>query len=107
MIVLWSPHSETLLDNIVLGIAEALSVDDGLRWEAKLRTVAANIGDFPFSGPIVPVECFDSIPVNADRLRQIICNPYRIVYEPVDDEIHILSIRHSRMLVTDVDTIWN
>ena len=107
MIVLWSPHAETLLDDIVIGIAEALSVDDGLRWEGKLRTVAAGIGDFPFSGPIVPVECFHTIPVNADKLRQVICKPYRIVYEPVGDEIHILSIRHSRMLVTMDDTTWN
>ena len=107
MIVLWSPHAETLLDDIVIGIAEALSVDDGLRWEGKLRTVAAGIGDFPFSGPVVPVECFHTIPANADRLRQIICKPYRIVYEPVGDEIHILSIRHSRMLVTMDDTVWN
>ena len=107
MIVLWSPHAETLLDDIVIGIAEALSVDDGLRWEGKLRTVAAGIGDFPFSGPIVPVECFHTIPANADKLRQVICKPYRIVYEPVGDEIHILSIRHSRMLVTMDDTTWN
>ena len=107
MIVLWSPHAETLLDDIVIGIAEALSVDDGLRWEGKLRTVAAGIGDFPFSGPVVPVECFHTIPANADKLRQVICKPYRIVYEPVGDEIHILSIRHSRMLVTMDDTVWN
>ena len=107
MIVLWSPHAETLLDDIVIGIAEALSIDDGLRWEGKLRTAAAGIGDFPFSGPIVPVECFHTIPTNADKLRQVICKPYRIVYEPVGDEIHILSIRHSRMLVTMDDTAWN
>jgi plasmid stabilization system protein ParE len=107
MIVLWSPHAETLLDDIVIGIAEALSVDDGLRWESKLRIAAAGIGDFPFSGPVVPVECFHTIPANADRLRQVIVKPYRIVYEPVDDEIHILSIRHSRMLVTEGDTVWN
>ena len=107
MIVLWSPHAETLLDDIVLGIAAALSVDDGLRWEGKLRTAAADIGDFPLSGAIVPAECFDTVPANADRLRQFICKPYRIVYEIVEDEIHILSIRHSRMLVTDSDTIWN
>ena len=107
MIVLWSPHAETLLDDIVIGIAEALSVDDGLRWERNLRIAAAGIGDFPFSGPVVPVECFHTIPANADRLRQVIVKPYRIVYEPVDDEIHILSIRHSRMLVTMDDTVWN
>ena len=106
MIDLWSPHAETLLNDIVLGIAEALSVDDGLRWEGKLRTAAADIGDFPFAGPIVPVACFHTIPANPDRLRQVIVKPYRIVYEPIGDEIHILSIRHSRMLVTAIDTIW-
>ena len=74
MIVLWSPHAETLLDDIVIGIAEALSIDDGLRWEGKLRNAAADIGDFPFSGPIVPAECFHTIPANADRLRQVIAN---------------------------------
>ena len=107
MIVLWSPHAETLLDDIVIGIAEALSVDDGLRWEGKLRNAAADIGDFPFSGPIVPVECFHTIPANADRIRQVIVKPYRIVYEPVGDEVHILSIRHSRMRVTMDDMAWN
>ena len=107
MTVLWSPHAEILLNDIVLGIAKALSIDDGFRWESKLRTAAADIGDFPFSGPIVPVECFHAIPANANRLHQIFCGPYRIVYEPCDDEIHILSIRHSRMLVTMDDTVWN
>ena len=106
MNVLWPPRAESLLEDIVIGIATALSVDDGLRWESDLRTTAASLGEFPLMGSVVPVECFATIPVDAARLRQTFCGPYRIVYEHVDDEIHILSIRHSRMLVSEGDTAW-
>ena len=107
MKVLWSPHAESLLDDVVIGIATALSVDDALRWEGDLRATAANLGAFPLMGSVVPVECFEAIPANADRLCQTFCGPYRIVYELVDDDIHILSIRHSRMLVSEGDTAWS
>ena len=107
MDVFWSPHARSLLDEIVIGIAEALSVEDALRWEADFRDAADGIGDFPFSGAMVPVECFAVIPKDVDQLRQVFCGPYRIVYEPVGDEIHILAIRHSRMLVSTADTFWN
>ena len=54
MNVFWSPHADSLLGEIVVGIAEALSVDDALRWEADFRDTAERIGDFPFSGAKVP-----------------------------------------------------
>ena len=107
MNVFWSPHADSLLDEIVVGIAEALSVDDALRWEADFRDTAERIGDFPFSGAKVPEGCFAISPEGVEQLRQIFCGPYRIVYEPIGDEIHILAIRHSRMLVTATDTYWN
>ena len=107
MNVLWSPHAERLLDDIVIEIAIELSVDDGLRWEAKLRTAASQLADFPNIGTAVPTECFHAVPPCADQLRQLICKPYRIVYEVAENEIHVLSIRHSRMLVTATDTYWN
>ena len=107
MDVFWSPHARSLLDEIVVGMAEALSVDDALRWEADFRNAAERMGDFPFLGAVVPVECFAVIPKDVDQLRQVFCGPYRIVYEPVGDEIHILAIRHSRMLVSTADTFWN
>ncbi len=36
MNVLWSPHAEKLLDEIVIGIAFSLLSDDGIRWEGRL-----------------------------------------------------------------------
>ncbi len=48
MDVFWSPHANSLLDEIVVGIAEALSVDDALRWEVDFRDTAERTGDFPF-----------------------------------------------------------
>ena len=105
--VLLSPHAESLLEDIVLGIAEALSIEDGLRCEDKLRTATMTLGEFPNIGTSIPTECFDTPPKNADSLRQIFSGPYRIVYEMIENEIHILSIRHARMLVSEVDTTWN
>ena len=107
MNVVWSPHANNLFLDILAQIEAALSIEDAYRWRERILDDADRLADFPFSGPIVPVECFHTIPANADRLRQVIVKPYRIVYEPVDDEIHILSIRHSRMLVTRDDTVWN
>ena len=105
--VKWSPHAKELLDGIVIGIATALTVDAGLAWESKLRAATDQLADFPDLGTAIPLVCFHTVPPNADRLRQIICKPYRIVYEPVDGEIHVLSIRHSRMLIAEGDTNWS
>ena len=107
MDVKWSPHAEELLDGIVIGIATALSIDDGLAWESKLRAASDQLADFPYLGTEIPLVCFHTVPANVERLRQIICKPYRIVYEPVEDEIHVLSIRHARMLIAEDDTDWS
>ena len=105
--VKWSPHAESLLEEIVLGIANALYPDDGIRWAAKLREAADGLGSFPLSHPTIPLECYHIVPANPKRIHQLIVNPYRIVYEIVDNECRILSIRHGRMLVSLDDTNWH
>ena len=105
--ILWSPHAESLLDDIVMKIAEALSVDDALTWETKIRSATYAIADFPLLGPLVPTECFFLPPPDPERLRQLICAPYRIVYEATDSACYILSIRHTRMVLGVDDTSWN
>ena len=107
MNVAWSPHANSLFLDVLALIEDSLSIEDAYRWRERILDDVDRLANFPLSGTIVPVECFHTIPANAERLRQVICKPYRIVYEPVDDEIHILSIRHSRMLVTMDDTVWN
>jgi len=106
MMVKWSPHAERLLEDIVIGIATELYPDDGIRWELKFKAAAEGLGSFPDSCPTIPLECFNVVPPDPERLHQLIVKPYRIVYEIVDDEVHILSIRHGRMLVTIDDTSW-
>ena len=107
MTIEWSPHAQGLFYGILSEIREERSAEDALRWHDRIVDATLPLASFPLIGTLVPTDAFESIPPNADRLRQIICRPYRIVYEPVDDEIHILSIRHSRMLVAECDATWN
>lgn len=107
MIVKLSPHATALVEDILDSIANALSWDDALRWYEKIQKAVLVLEDFPQSGTGVPDKCFQTVPDGVERLRQTFCLPYRIVYEIVDDEVHVLSIRHSRMLVADSDTAWH
>ena len=102
-----SPHASGLLNDIIDTIADALSLADALRWNNDILSTILTLEEHPHSGDGVPLECFDTIPPNADDLLQTFCRPYRIVYEVVGNEVHVLSIRHSRMLVTNTDTFWN
>ena len=103
----WSPHALSLFTDILDNIFYVLSAEDMIRWRYKIEDSVLILENHPLSGTNVPSECFETIPPNIDELRQIFCRPYRIVYEVVGDEVHILSIRHSRMLVAGTDTYWN
>ena len=107
MTVLTSPHAQGLFHGILAVIAREQSPQDAAKWRTNILAAIQILEDYPQSGTGVPLECFDTIPPNVDDLRQTFCRPYRIVYEIVGDKVHVLSIRHSRMLVADTDTFWN
>ena len=107
MTIAWSPHARDLQDEILAQIRNELSTEDAIRWYDRMCNAVAPLADFPHLGTEVPLVCFRTIPENIDRLRQTFCGPYRIVYEPVDGEIHVLSIRHARMLIAEDDTDWS
>ena len=103
MTVKFSPHAGKLLGDVIDTISDALSLEDGLRWNEEIQDAVLRLEDCPR----VPLACFETVPANAEQLRQILCRPYRIVYEVTDNEVHILSIRPARMLVIETDTFWN
>ena len=107
MTIAWAPHAIILQGEILAQIRDTLSADDASRWYDRMCNAVAPLAEFPSLGTAIPSECFHTVPENADCLRQIFCGPYRIVYEPAEGEIHILSIRHSRMLVAECDATWN
>jgi len=107
MIPQFSPHAQSLFREILLTIEEELSHEDAIRWHDKIIHDVAQLEQFPLSCPTVPLACYHTVPPNPERLHQLIVKPYRIVYEIVDEEVHVLSIRHGRILVTIDDTCWS
>lgn len=104
MTVAWSFHAKSQRAAILRTIARRLSRNDASRWNRKFHDAVLRLPDFPEMGSRIPDACFATVPQNANRLRQMRCNPYRIVYEVQGDQIHILAIMHSRMLVRAYDT---
>ena len=107
MQVIWSPHARDLLGDILSAIAIDLSREDAHRWRQKIDATIEPLLTHPNFGRNVPAKCFFEPSTDIERLHQLICNPYRIVYEPTDVACYILSIRHCRMMLRSPDTYWN
>ena len=107
MKVKWSLHAHEQRKSIIRLIAQEQSRETATRWNSDFRRAVSILPPYPELGDAVPEEAFFSLPPDYERLRQTHCLPYRIIYEHVDDEIHILAIMHSSMMVRSRDTYWN
>ncbi len=102
-----SYHAEEQRADILRNIAVQLSFEDAMRWNAKIHELLILIAAQPNIGHAVRPDIFTIPPLIASRLRETFCGPYRIIYEPVEDMCRILSITHSRQMVSGEELIWD
>ena len=103
----WSKNAHRQRMAIVRLICREKTREVASRWNRDFGQTVRLLPPFPELGDKIPEECFWTLPPDFDRLRQTMCGPYRIVYEHVADEIHILAIMDCAMLIRTRDTHWN
>ena len=89
MNVLWTKNAKAHLDGIYKYIAQD-SKEYAKRIVDRLTQRSIQISDYPFSGRKVPE-------YDADKVREVIEGPYRIVYHIKQDQIDILAVIHGAM----------
>ena len=103
----WSQSASNQLREILRTITHELSKEDAQRWGVKIREAVRPLRTYPDMGSVVAPECFAYPPTANASLRQIICSPYRIIYETVGNVNRILAILHGRQMVTPCDVRWD
>ena len=107
MKVMWSRHAHNQRMGIVRPIFREQTREIASKWNRDFGNITRLLPPFPELGDRIPEECFLTLPPDYERLRQTICGPYRIVYEHIAEEIHILAIMNCAMLIHTCDTYWN
>ena len=107
MTVALSHYAEDQRAEILQTIAINLSVDDAMRWNEKIHALLILLAEQPDLGHPVRPETFTTRPLLAERLREIFCGPYRIIYESVDDMCRVLSMTHARQMVSGDNLVWD
>ena len=107
MIVKWSYFAEDQQADILRYLTVKMSVEDAIRWAHRFHDDVERLIDQPSLGHPVSTVIFDVQPLLIERLREIFSGSYRIIYEPVDDVIRILSITHTSKLVERDHLVWD
>ena len=103
----WSNRSGEQFVDIIRIISEALSFEDGARWQTKIEDRVNLLADTPLMGCAVSHECFLYVPPDVDRLRQLVIRPYRVVYEVIGEQVRILAITRCSALLSPSQLHWD
>lgn len=95
MKIFWSPLSIERITEIAKFIAED-KPGAAEKWIDSIFLSAEKLIDFPQSGRIVPE-------LDHEEIREIIQGNYRIIYQINSDNIEILTVRHSKQLLSETD----
>jgi toxin ParE1/3/4 len=82
----WSPLANDQVDDAIAYIA----ADDptaAVHWLEQLLERVASLSRFPDSGRVVPE-------LQRDDIRELIVDPYRVIYRRSADVVEIVSVRH-------------
>jgi len=95
MKIFWSPLSIERITEITKFIAED-KPGAAEKWIHSIFSSVEKLVDFPQSGRIVPE-------LDHEEIREIIHGNYRIIYQKSSDNIEILTVRHSKQLLSETD----
>jgi plasmid stabilization system protein ParE len=90
--------TDTALDHLS-AIYEYIAVDSenyARRMIDRLTKRSRQIGNFPYSGRMVPE-------FEEDQIREVIEGPYRIIYYIKPDQIDVLAVIHGARQISDMD----
>ena len=86
--VRWSPSAENALDEAIAFVFKE-SPSTAKRLLEEVLTAAASLSTLSERGSHVPE-------VDDPAIRQLLCNPYRVIYRVEDQEVVILALLHQR-----------
>jgi toxin ParE1/3/4 len=90
--------AESDLDEIVLYITEHDEVDKAVQVYFKIKKKILTLAEFPDQGRIVP----ELKRIKITDYREIISNPYRIIYLVKDKTVFIIAVFDGRREISDI-----
>lgn len=95
MKIIWSPLAQHKLNDIGDYIAQD-KPGAALNWVESVLDQVENLASFPNSGRSVPG-------LDNDQYKELIIGNYRVIYKILEKEIHILTIRNFKQLLSEKD----